>query len=66
MPKKDTLRKMGVVRSGAVSGTYKNAKDRPTELQMDDVYDAEKDLVGGDKIKKQSEPLENNNSSGKE
>ncbi len=65
MPKKDTLRKMGVVRSGAVSGTYKNAKDRPTELQMDDVYNAEKDLVGGDKIKKQSEPLENNNSSGK-
>ncbi len=65
MPKKDTLRKMGVVRSGAVSGTYKNAKDRPTELQMDDVYNAEKDLVGGDKIKKQSEPPENNNSSGK-
>ena len=57
MANKDTLRKLGVVRSGTVSGTYKNAKDRPTELQMDDVYDAEKDLVGGDKTKKDDNNL---------
>ncbi len=50
MVKKNSLRKLGIMRSGATSGTYKNAKERPTELQMDDVFDAEKDLVGGDKI----------------
>lgn len=55
MANKDTLRKLGVVRSGAVVGTYKNAKERPTELQMDDVYDAEKDLVVSDK------PVKNQN-----
>lgn len=48
MTKKDTLRKLGIVRSGAVAGTYTNAVDRPTELQMDGVFDAERDLVGGD------------------
>ena len=42
---KDLLRKTGVMRSGAVAGTYTNAKDRPTELMMDGVYNAEKDLV---------------------
>jgi hypothetical protein len=62
MANKDTLRKLGVVRSGTVSGTYKNAKDRPTELQMDDVYDAEKDLVGGDKTKKDDNNLPPSNS----
>lgn len=41
----DFLRKIGVFRSGAVSGTYTNAKERPTELQMEGVYDAKKDLV---------------------
>lgn len=39
------LRKSGIMRSGAVAGTYKNAKERPTELMMDGVYDAKKDLV---------------------
>ena len=58
MAKKDTLRKLGVMRSGAVSGTYKNAKERPTELQMDGVYDAEKDLVGGDKTSKKHQSSE--------
>lgn len=64
MANKDTLRKLGVVRSGAVAGTYKNAKDRPTELQMDGVYNAEKDLVGGDNNGGKSEPPEKNISPG--
>ncbi len=41
----DVLRKLGIFRAGATSGTFKNAKERPTELQMDGVFDAEKDLV---------------------
>lgn len=41
----DVLRKLGILRTGAVSGTYTNAKDRPTELQMDGVFNAKKDLI---------------------
>ncbi len=41
----DVLRKTGIFRSGSTSATYTNAKDRPTELLMDDVYNAKKDLV---------------------
>lgn len=44
----DWLRKLGIFRSGSVSGTYTNAKDRPTELQMDDVMDAKKDLINSE------------------
>lgn len=51
----DMLRKLGIFRSGAVSGTYKSAADRPIELQMEGVYDAKKDLIGvGDNPKPQS------------
>ena len=41
----DVLRKLGILRVGATSGTFKNAKERPTELQMDGVFNADKDLV---------------------
>ena len=58
MAKKDSLRKLGIMRSGATSGTYKNAKERPTELQMDGVYDTERDLVGGDKTSKKHQSSE--------
>ena len=61
MTNKNTLRKLGVVRSGAVASTYKNAKDRPTELQMDDVYDAKKDLIGGDESNNNKEHKSTNN-----
>jgi hypothetical protein len=44
----DLLRKLGILRSGAVAATYKTGAERPAELMMDDVYDANKDLVGGD------------------
>jgi hypothetical protein len=39
------LRKLGIYRSGSCAGTYTSGKDRPIELQMDDVFDAKKDLV---------------------
>jgi hypothetical protein len=45
----DILRKLGIFRSGSVSGTYKSGTERPTELMMDDVYDAKKDLINDDK-----------------
>lgn len=49
MVKKETLSKIGVMRSGTKSGTYKSAKDMPTEFMMDGVYNADKDLVGNKK-----------------
>ncbi len=39
------LRKLGIVRYGSVSGKYTSMKDMKTELFMDNVYDAKKDLV---------------------
>ena len=42
----DVLRKLGIVRFGAKAAVYHNAQERPTEFMMDDVFDAEKDLVG--------------------
>lgn len=39
------LRKLGILRRGAESGTYTSGKEMPAEFLMDGVYDAEKDLV---------------------
>lgn len=47
----DLLRKLGIFRSGAVAGTYTDAKERPSELQMEGVLDAKKDLVSGGETK---------------
>lgn len=41
----DILRKLGILRFGAVAGTYTSAADRPDALMMDGVYDSKKDLV---------------------
>ncbi len=41
----DLLRKLGILRSGAEAGVYKNAAERPVSLQMDGVFDPQKDLV---------------------
>lgn len=43
----DNLHKMGILRVGVAGGTYKSSKDMPDELMFDNVYDKEKDLVGG-------------------
>lgn len=42
----DILRKLGILRFGSTKASYKNAKDRPAEFMMDDVYDSSKDLSG--------------------
>lgn len=39
------LRKLGIFRSGSIAATYKNAKERPLELQQDDVFDEKKDII---------------------
>lgn len=43
------LRKLGILRYGTKSYTYTSGKDMPAEALMDDVYDADKDLVSKDK-----------------
>ena len=41
----DWLRRLGILRMGAESSTYRTAKDRPISLQMDDVFDSKKDVI---------------------
>lgn len=49
---KELLSKSGVLRMGATSATYKSGKDRPTELLMDGVFDAKKDVITKGDLKK--------------
>ncbi len=41
----EILRKLGIFRSGAIKSTYKNAKERPIEMQHKGVFDSKKDLI---------------------
>ena len=43
----NALRKLGVLRWGATSGVYRNAAERPIELQDSGVFDASCDLISG-------------------
>ena len=56
----DILRKLGILRFGATKGTYTSAKDMPSELLMDDVYDAKKDLVGKEDLHKGGDTAKGN------
>ncbi len=42
----EILAKLGILRYGAKTATYKTGTERPAELQMDDVFDAKRDLTG--------------------
>jgi len=53
------LRKLGILRFGAVSATYTRADEIPSELLMDDVYDAKSDLLSNQKA-----PAEKDSSAG--
>jgi len=44
----DTLRKLGIVRFGTKAATYRNATERPTEFMMDNVCNAEKEVINLD------------------
>jgi hypothetical protein len=52
----DILRKLGILRYGAEAGVYTNAAERPTSLQMDDVFDPEKDLVTREALQRLKPP----------
>lgn len=51
----DLLRKLGIFRSGSVSATYKSGTDRPTEMMMENVFDAKKDLINKKNADRESE-----------
>ena len=42
---RDILAKLGILRYGAKAATYRSATERPPELQMEGVFDAERDLI---------------------
>ena len=48
----DLLAKLGILRFGAKSGTYRSGTDRPAEFMMDDMCNAERDLTTREDIKK--------------
>jgi len=39
------LQKLGILRFGVKAAVYRNGADRPVEFMMDDVFNAEKNLV---------------------
>jgi hypothetical protein len=41
----DLLAKLGILRCGARAAVYRTAAERPSELMMDDVFDAKRDLL---------------------
>lgn len=41
----DILRKLGILRFGAKTGTYTSAKDMPAEFLINGVYNADKELL---------------------
>lgn len=41
----DLLRKLGIYRSGFKKAKYKNAKQRPIEIQESGVFNSKKDLI---------------------
>jgi hypothetical protein len=45
------LRKLGILRYGTKSYKYTSGKDMPAEALLDDVYDADKDLVTLNEVK---------------
>jgi hypothetical protein len=48
----DILRKLGIYRSGTTKATYKDAKERPIELQESEVFNSKKDLINKNSKKK--------------
>lgn len=49
------LNKLGILRWGTTAATYRNAVERPIELQQHDIFNAERDLMfGGEKKPAQS------------
>ncbi|NQV28647.1 MAG: hypothetical protein HQ518_30210 [Rhodopirellula sp.] len=47
----DLLRRLGILRFGAEAAVYRNAKERPMSIQMDNVFDSKKDVIDLDERK---------------
>lgn len=41
----DWLRRLGILRFGVEKAIYHNAKERPTSLQQDGVFNSKKDVI---------------------
>lgn len=53
----DWLRRLGIFRFGAEASTYRDARERPISLQMDDVFDSKKNVIDLDECEvKQPSP----------
>jgi hypothetical protein len=52
----DILAKLGILRFGTKAAVYKTGTERPTELMMDGVFNAERDLVKSSKPGKDDKP----------
>ena len=48
----DVLRKLGILRYGTKAATYTSMRDKPAELFMDGVFNADKDLVNREDVNK--------------
>ena len=48
----DLLAKLGILRFGTKAAVYKSGTERPAEFMMDDVLNAERDLVNRPKPQK--------------
>ena len=46
----DVLRKLGILRYGTKTATYTSMRDKPAELFMDGVFNADKDLVNREDV----------------
>jgi len=57
----ELLQKLGILRYGTKSYKYTSAKDMPAEALLDDVYDANKDLVSFKKKKNDTKPKDSSN-----
>ncbi len=53
----DLLAKLGILRYGTKSATYHSGTERPAEIMMDDVFNAERDLTTAKDVAKAREAV---------
>ena len=53
----DLLAKLGILRYGTKAAVYHSGTERPAELMMDDVYNAERDLTTKKDVEKVRQAL---------
>lgn len=58
----DLLAKLGILRFGTKKAVYHSAKDKPAELLIDGVFNAERDLTTGQDLKDAARVIKGGNS----